>query len=289
MQATDIAPESLAPPAPEHPIFTLGGVLRHVILIALGVAFLSPFAWLVLASVDAHAGWGIRLPDLTIDNYRAVLSQRGLTALKNSCFLAFVTSVIATGLGYLAAYALSRRYVPLKRGIMLTILFASGLPVSLLLVPTYQMYVAFGWLDSLFTTSLFLAAGALPFAIWMLKNFIDAVPLELEEAAVVEGAGTWQTLLRVTVPLTLPGLSVTGIYTFIAAWGAFIAPLILDGNPDDEPAPIAIFHFMGNHGEFLFGQLAAYSLMFSAPVIILYFALSRQFSGAFAFGGGLKG
>jgi len=289
VQTPAIAPQSPTLPATEHPTFTLGGVVRNSVLIALGIAFLSPFAWLVLASVDAHAGWGIRLPDLTFDNYRAVLSQRGLAALKNSCYLASVTSVIATGIGYLAAYALSRRHVPLKRGIMLTVLFASGLPVSLLLVPTYQMYVAFGWLDSLFTTSLFLAAGALPFAIWMLKNFIDAVPLELEEAAVVEGAGTWQTLLRVTVPLTLPGLSVTGIYTFIAAWGAFIAPLILDGNPDDEPAPIAIFHFMGNHGEFLFGQLAAYSLMFSAPVIILYFALSRQFSGAFAFGGGLKG
>ena len=105
----------------------------------------------------------------------------------------------------------------------------------------------------------------------------------------LEGAGIWQTMLRVTMPLTLPGLSVTAIYTFIAAWGAFIAPLILDGDPGHEPAPIAIFHFMGNHGEFLFGQLAAYSLLFSLPVVLLYFALSRQFSGAFTFGGGLKG
>jgi multiple sugar transport system permease protein len=272
-----------------YPLVTAADLLRNVVLIIISLVFVAPFIWLVLASIDAHAGWGIHLPDLTLDNFRAVLTRLGFSALENSCYLALATSIISTALGYLAAYSLSRRYVPLKRGFMLIILFATGLPVSLLLVPTYQMYVVFGWLDSRFTTSLFLAAGALPFAIWMLKSFIDAVPLELEEAAVVEGAGIFQTMLRVTVPLTLPGLSVTAIYTFIAAWGAFIAPLILDGDPDHEPAPIAIFHFMGNHGEFQFGQLAAYSLLFSLPVVLLYFALSRQFSGAFTFGGGLKG
>jgi multiple sugar transport system permease protein len=264
-------------------------VLRNGVLVLIGLAFFTPFVWLVAASFDAHASWGVRFPDFTLQNYRDVLTRLGFVALENSCYLAAATSLISTTFGFLAAYALSRHYVPLKRALMLAILFATGLPVSLLLVPTYQLYVFLGWLDSRFTTSLFLAAGALPFAVWMLKNFIDAIPVELEEAAVVEGAGVVQTLLRVTLPLALSGLAVTVIYTFISAWGAFIAPLILDGNPDHEPAPIAIFHFMGNHGEFLFGDLAAYSLLFSIPVILLYLSLSRQFSGAFTFGGSLKG
>jgi multiple sugar transport system permease protein len=122
-----------------------------------------------------------------------------------------------------------------------------------------------------------------------MKNFIDAVPVEMEESASMEGAGTLQTLARVVLPLALPGLAVTAIYTFINAWGAFVVPLVLNGNPDDQPGPITIFHFLGSHGVFKTGELAAYSLMFSVPVVVLYLVMSRHFSGAFTFGGGVRG
>jgi multiple sugar transport system permease protein len=82
---------------------------------------------------------------------------------------------------------------------------------------------------------------------------------------------------------------VTAIYVFINAWGAFLVPLVLDSNPNDNPGPIAIYNFMGSHGFFDFGQLAAFSLMFSVPVIVLYLVMSRFFSGAFTFGGAMQG
>ncbi len=267
---------------------TAGELLANGILVLLGCTFVLPLLWLIFASVDANSDWAIKLPTLTLKNYRAVTTALGLTSFYNSFRLAAVTTLLATTLALLAAYPLSRHHVPLKRSFMLVILFLSGLPISLLLVPTYQMYVAFGWLDSIFTTGLFLAVSSLPFAIWLMKNFIDAVPIELEESAAIEGAGTLATVLRVVMPLALPGVCVTAIYTFIQAWGAFMAPLILDGNPDHEVGPLAIYHFMGNHGVFEFGQLAAYSLMFSVPVIILYLIMSRHFSGAFAFRGAMK-
>jgi multiple sugar transport system permease protein len=179
--------------------------------------------------------------------------------------------------------------VPLRRTFLFAILFAAGLPVTMLLVPVYQLYVELGWLNSLLTTSLFLAATSLPFAIWLMKNFIDAVPSELEHAAELEGCGTLQTLVRVVLPLALPGVSVTAIYTFINAWGAFLVPLVLDSNPNDQPGPITIYNFMGSHGFFDFGELAAFSLMFSIPVIVLYLIMSRSFSGAFTFGGAIQG
>jgi multiple sugar transport system permease protein len=159
----------------------------------------------------------------------------------------------------------------------------------MLLVPVYQLYVRLGWLNSLLTTALFLAASSLPFGIWLMKNFMEAVPEELENAAALEGAGDVQTILRVVLPLALPGLAVTAIYTFIQAWGAFLVPLVLDSNPNDNPGPIAIYNFMGSHGFFDFGQLAAFSLMFSVPVIVLYLIMSRFFSGAFTFGGAIQG
>jgi multiple sugar transport system permease protein len=179
--------------------------------------------------------------------------------------------------------------VPFRRTFLFAILFAAGLPVTMLLVPVYQLYVELGWLNSLLTTSLFLAATSLPFAIWLMKNFIEAVPSELEHAAQLEGCGTLQTLFRVVLPLALPGVSVTAIYTFINAWGAFLVPLVLDSNPNDQPGPITIYNFMGSHGFFDFGELAAFSLMFSVPVIVLYLIMSRFFSGAFTFGGAIQG
>jgi multiple sugar transport system permease protein len=144
-------------------------------------------------------------------------------------------------------------------------------------------------LDSLLWTSVFLAASSLPFAIWLMKNFIDAVPKELEEAAVMDGAGSLRVLLRVIVPLVMPGIFVTAIVTFISSWGQFLIPLVLISSPSKTPGAIAVYQFLSQFTTPRFGQLAAYSLIFSLPVILLYLAMARKLSGAFTLGGSLKG
>jgi multiple sugar transport system permease protein len=266
------------------------GLAANLTLVVLGVAFLLPMLWMFFASVDSDPGWAVKLPHhLTGKHFHAVVAGGALHSFRNSLYLAGMTTLITTVVAALAAYPLARRHVPLRRTFLFAILFAAGLPVTMLLVPVYQLYVELDWLNSLLTTSLFLAATSLPFAIWLMKNFIEAVPRELEHAAQLEGCGTLQTLVRVVLPLALPGVSVTAIYTFINAWGAFLVPLVLDSNPDDQPGPITIYNFMGSHGFFDFGELAAFSLMFSVPVIVLYLIMSRFFSGAFTFGGAIQG
>jgi multiple sugar transport system permease protein len=270
--------------------FSASGVAANVALIVVGVLFLLPMLWMVFSSIDSNPDWAVKLPhNLTSRHFHDVVARGGLHSFRNSLYLAGMTTLIATVLAALAAYPLSRRHVPFRRTFLFAILFAAGLPVTMLLVPIYQLYVRLGWLNSLFTTSLFLAASSLPFAIWLMKNFVETVPEELENAAALEGAGMLQTLVRVVLPLTVPGLSVTAIYVFINAWGAFLVPLVLDSNPNDNPGPIAIYNFMGSHGFFDFGQLAAFSLMFSVPVLVLYLIMSRFFSGAFTFGGAMQG
>jgi multiple sugar transport system permease protein len=273
----------------DYPRVSPTGIVTNTTLVIVGAAFALPLLWLALAAVDKNADWSIRLPNLTIENFRAVLTAHGLKPFTNSLYLALMTTIVATGLALLAAYTLSRRHVPGKRTVMLLVLFASGLPVTMMLVPIYQMYATLHWLDSRFTTSLFLAASALPFAIWLLKNYIDAVPMELEEAAGIEGAGTVRVLLHVVLPLVLPGLAVAAVFNFISAWGAFVVPLVLDANPDDQPGTVAIYQFLGSHGYIQFGQLAAFSLLFSLPVVVLYLLIARIFRGGFAFGGGVRG
>ena len=269
---------------------SVAALITNVVLILLGGFFVLPMLWMVFASIDSNPDWAIKLPILTFANFIDVIGTAGaLTAFRSSLILAGTTTVITTVLAVLAAYPLSRMHIPFKRSFMLAILFASGLPVSMLIVPVYQMYVYFGWLDSLYTTALFLAASSLPFAIWLMKNFIDAVPVELEHAAAIDGASTFRILRQLVLPLTIPGIAVTAIYTFISAWGAFVIPFVLNSSPDDQPGPIEIYNFMGSHGLFKFGDLAVFSLLFSLPVIVLYLFMSRYFSGAFSFSGAVRG
>lgn len=272
-----------------QPRLPLAELLSNVTVALLGVAFCLPLLWIVLASVDRHAGWHIRLPNLTLANYQQVLTAHGLQPFLNSFYLAAATTCVTTFLAVLAAYPLSRRHVPGKRMMMLGVLFASGLPVTMMLVPIYEIYSRLDWLNSRLATSLFLAATSLPFAIWLLKNYIDAIPMELDEAAQIEGAGTSRTLISVILPLGLPGLFVTAIYTFISTWGAFVVPLVLDADPGHQPGTVTIYQFLGAHGFIQFGPLAAFSLLFSIPVVVLYLLIARSFSGGFTFGGGVRG
>jgi multiple sugar transport system permease protein len=273
----------------DYPRASIAGLATNLILAAIGVAFFAPLIWLLFSSLDANAGPALRWPRLTFSNFNALFNSTRLQPFVNSLYLAGVSTLVTTVLALFAAYGLSRRHIPLKRSFMLIVLFASGLPVNMLLVPVYQLFVRLKWIDSLFYTSLFLAAAALPFAIWLLKNFIDQIPDEFEEAAALEGAGSFQILLRVILPNALPGVAVTAMVTFIAGWGAFIVPLVLNSDPNSTPGSVAIYEFLRINGVVNYGQLASYSILFSIPVVVLYLIASRWIAGAFTFSGGVKG
>jgi multiple sugar transport system permease protein len=271
-----------------QPRVTVGGLASNLLLALLGVTFFLPLIWVLFASLDKNAGAGVRIPDLSLVHYQAMAHEDRLRPLYNSFYIAGISTVISTVTGLFAGYALSRRHIPFKRTLMLLILFMSGLPVTMLLVPTYQMFVRLNWIDSLWWTSVFIAASSLPFSIWLLKNFIDQVPRELEEAAAIEGTSNLEVVLRVVVPLAMPGILVTSLVAFINAWGAFVIPLVLNSNPSDTPGSIAIYQFLTENGQIHFGDLAAYSILFALPVVVLYLVASRRISGAFTFSGGIK-
>ena len=267
----------------------LQGISVNFLLAILGAAFLLPLIWLVDASLNPHASAALIGPAWSVTNFRAALAAGAGGAIKNSLYLAIVSTIVATTVSTLAAFALSRHRVPFKASLLLVILFLTGLPVTLLLIPIFEIFVHLGWLNSPFYTSLVLAATSVPFAIWLLKNFIDQVPRELEEAAAIEGASELRILWRIVIPLAMPGILVASILTFINAWGAFLIPLVLDANPSNQTGALGIYQFMSANGVVHFGPLAAYSIIFSAPVVVLYLICSRWLNGGFAFAGGVKG
>jgi multiple sugar transport system permease protein len=169
------------------------------------------------------------------------------------------------------------------------VLFGTCLPITAMMVPVYSLFVAFNLIDSMAGTILFLAATSLPMAIYMTKSFMDSVPVTLEEAAWMDGASMMSTLTRIVVPLMRPGLAVVFIFVFIGAWGNFFVPFVLLLSPEKLPAAVSIFAFFGQYGSVAYGQLAAFSLVYSVPVIALYVLVSRALGGSSALAGAVKG
>lgn len=263
---------------------------RTVALIVIGCLFLVPMLWMLLASFDAKASFLLRWPDFTLANYRYALSNdRTTRPMWNSFVLAGGTTVVTTTLGLASAYALSRYHIRFRRSILLMVLFATGLPVELLMIPSYSLFVTLNLVDSVPATILFMSAAALPFAIWVLKSFIDQIPPEIEEAAQMDGAHALERIRRHVLPLAAPGIAVASLFTFMNSWGQFIIPYVLIQSAGKVPASVAIYEFLTANGQVLYGPLAAYALLFSLPVLVLYWLLSRYITGAFTFGGGIKG
>ncbi|MFJ5110870.1 carbohydrate ABC transporter permease [Streptomyces sp. NPDC088551] len=260
-------------------------------LLLTAAAFALPLLWLTLASVDADADLRVRVPSsLTGDNFSAVLTDEiTFTPMLNSLVLCGSATVLTVVCAALAAYPLSRYRSRFNRPYLLTILFTTCLPITAIMVPVYGLFVQVDLIDTTYGTSLFLATSQLPFSIWLMKNFMDGVPTVLEEAAWTDGASNFQTLTRVVLPLMGPGVTVVTIYTFIQLWGNFFVPFMLLLTPDQLPASVSIFTFFGNYGSVIYGQLAAFSILYSAPVLILYVLISRRLGGGFALGGAVKG
>ncbi|MFF3920335.1 carbohydrate ABC transporter permease [Streptomyces sp. NPDC001852] len=262
-----------------------------VSLLVVAVAFALPLAWVVLSSVDPHADLRVRIPDgFTFGNFDAILTPDiTYTPLLNSLILCGGATALTVACAALAAYPLSRFRSRLNRPFLLSILFATSLPITAIMVPVYALFVRVNLIDTLQGTILFFAASQLPFAIWLMKNFMDGVPKELEEAAWTDGASSLQSLVRIVLPLMGPGLAVVTVFSFVMMWGNFFVPFMLLLTPDQMPASVSINDFFGNRGMVAYGQLAAFSVIYSTPVILLYVLVARRLGGGFALGGAVKG
>jgi multiple sugar transport system permease protein len=269
------------------PRVTRGKTISNLVLLAFGVLFTTPLLWLLFAAVDSQAGPTVHWPHFTLTNFAQAGNSTEITALLDSFYISIIATAVSTVPATLAAYAFSRYHIPWKGPWLLLILMLAGVPVSILIVPVYQEFTKLNYL-SLVPASIFLGVTSLPFEIWIIKNFIDAVPSELEESARLEQAKTRHVLLRIVVPLALPGIGAAAIFGFIQAWGNFLVPLVLITSASQQPAPVAIFGFFGGN-VIRYGEIAAYSIMYSVPVVILYLLLSRVFSGGFVLGGALRG
>jgi multiple sugar transport system permease protein len=266
-------------------------ILPYTILTLIGVCFLLPLLWVLVSSIDSNAMQSLKLPNrITGANYLDVItSHENQRAYLIGLLMSGGQAVILVILALLAAYPLSRYQLKYKKSFMLTILFMTSLPITAVMVPVYQLFLSLKLYDNIFGVILFYIASALPYGIWMLKNFMDSVPNDLEEAAWVDGASVFEGIRKVVAPLMIPGICTVAIFTFSGSWGNFFVPYILLNTPEKFPAALKLYQFFGQYGMVDYGKLAAFSVLYAMPSVVLYM-LSQQFmSKGFGLQGGTKG
>ena len=167
-------------------------IMPYIILTLIGVSFILPLLWVLVASMDSNAMQSLKAPkQVTFDNYVDVISSlENQRAFLIGLMMSLGQALLVVLLALLAAYPLSRYQLKYKKPFMLTILFMTSLPITAVMVPVYQLFLSINLYDNIFGVILFYVASAMPYGIWMLKNFMDSVPLDLEEAAWVDGASS---------------------------------------------------------------------------------------------------
>ena len=260
-------------------------------LILVGVLFLLPALWLVLSTFNRTADMTIRWPrEWTLENLKAILERKEmLQGFGNSMIIAGSVTIIIDLVAVMAAYPLSRFKTKWGSWVSLGLLFMTALPASAMMISTYKLLVNFHMIDSLAGVILLMSAGGTPYAIWMMKNFMDTVSVDLEEAAWIDGASRAQATIHVLIPLMLPGFITVTTYNFISAWGNFYTPFIMLTTTSKMPASVNIYRLYGLHGEVIYGQVAAYSILYIIPIFVLYYFSQDHMSKGFSMGGAAKG
>ncbi|MBW7454209.1 carbohydrate ABC transporter permease [Paenibacillus sepulcri] len=266
-------------------------IMPYAILTLIGICFILPLLWVLVASVDSNAMQSLKLPNrITGVNYADVItSPENQRAYIIGLIMSGGQAVLVVLLALLAAYPLSRYQMKYKKPFMLTILFMTSLPITAVMVPVYQLFLSIKLYDNIFGVILFYVASSMPYGIWMLKNFMDSVPSDLEEAAWVDGASIFAGIRKVVAPLMVPGICTVAIFTFSGSWGNFFVPYILLQTPENFPASLKLYQFFGQYGMVDYGRLAAFSMLYATPSVILYILSQRFMSKGFGLQGGTKG
>jgi multiple sugar transport system permease protein len=257
-------------------------VLKHALLIVLGVVMVYPLLWMILASFkptdEIFSGAGLLPQTWTLDNYITGWNGFGLsfgTFFLNS-FLVTAAAVVGNIVSCsLAAYAFARLNFRFKRFWFAAMLFTLMLPHHVSIVPQYVLFDAFGWINTFLPLIVPKLLATDAFFIFLMVQFMRALPRELDEAAEIDGCGPYRTYLRVILPLTMPAITTTAVFTFIWTWSDFFTPLIYLTDPTMYTVPLGLNAFRDSTGESSWGALFAMATLSLGPVLGFFIAAQK--------------
>ena len=254
-------------------------VIQITLILIAAFIMLIPIIWIFLAAFKTHVDvYQLKLfftP--TLENFGTVFDAPYNLGDKliNSTIVAGVTVLFAIPIATCAAYSFSRFRLRFETSMLVMILATQFVPAVVIILPFFVMFRDLGLLDTRLGLIMVNLAIVMPFAIWMIKGFIDGIPLETEEAAMVDGSTRVQVIRNIVLPMAAPGLFTAGIFCFIIAWNEFLFALILT-NKDAVTLPIGLALFKAEEGD-LWNLLSAAGIIIMLPMFILALIIRKYF------------
>lgn len=252
-------------------------ILIYLILGGYTAVVLVPLLVVLSASFDPTGLPRLIPTSITLDHYQRILSDpKMLRALINSFVVSIGSVILSVLISAMAGYSFSRYEFPGKRVLIVVVLGIFMIPVSVNIIPLYVMLQRLGWLNTFQGLIIPYQTLILPLNVWLLKNFFDTIPREIEEAALVDGATPWTTFWRVIMPLTWPGLAVASIFAFRFSWNDFVLAVTFTSTSSMRTWQAAMYTFLGLERTD-WGPLTAGVVVGMVPVIILFIIFQRAF------------
>jgi len=248
-------------------------IVVYVILTVASLVMLFPLFWMILLSLkdfpEQYSGFvQLLFAPFTLKNYiEALNSDSFLVYFLNSLIVAFFVTTGNIFFCFLTAYALERKKFKINKIVFLTILGVLIIPQHIVMIPLYRLIVSFGWINTYF--ALIVPWVVTPFGIFMVKQFIQQLPVEIEEAARIDGCSDWKIIFKIVMPLCKPILVVLGIYTFLTNWNSFLFPFILTNEEGMRTLPVGLAFYLGKQS-IDWGHLMAGASFSALPVILIF-------------------
>lgn len=262
--------------------FSILNIITYLGL-AIGLVYACfPVLWMLFSSLKSNTEIFSLPPELfpkefTLKAYHSIFSSpMKVRFFLNSYLVATVVTLLTLFVAILAGYSFSRHSFKLKKPLNLFIISTQTVPPISLLIPYFGIVVAFRMYDTYFALIFTYMVFTLPYAILLMTGYFNTLPKELDEAVIIDGGSSFTALWRVLVPVSIPGIVATGVYTFLLSWNEFLFALTLTKSTEMRTVPIGIQLLMGQHS-YEWNEMMAMSILGSFPILIMYMVAQRYF------------
>lgn len=264
---------------------SLPGELALVALTVLALAFLVyPTAWVILASFRTpETMFAADRFELTLDNYKALLATGFTRNILNSLYLCLAAVVVSTFVSVLAAYTFSRLRFPGKRWIFGSVLLGQCFPWIILVTPLFILMARLGLLNNHLAMIFVYVAVTIPFSVYLLVGYLESVPRQLDEAAIIDGCSRFQVIWRIVFPIMAPGIVATATYAFMLCWTEYLFALAFLTRDELKTMPLGLYAFFGENVT-EWGHVMAASALTTFPTLVLFLPLQTRLAAGLAAG-----
>jgi len=258
---------------------TIGRMLTIGLLVVVSFGMIAPMAWMILVSLRSSPeqytslGQMIAAPTVAVNYADAWTSDNFLGYFINSLLVASVVTAGNVVFCLWAGYAFARRRFAGKGLLFASILGVLAVPQQVIMIPLYRLVASFDWINTY--AALIVPWLVTPFGIFLVRQYIESMPAELEDAARIDGAGEWYILTKIVAPLCRPVLTVLAIYTFLSNWNSFLFPFLFTNDEAHRTLPVGLAFYLGKQS-IDWGHLMAGASIAAAPIIVLFVMFQRR-------------